>query len=125
MKRRMHMPARKDIALRMLEFFYDLLEGDHEWAERRSILIFTAIAAFTLMGRATEQITQWWIFQPYIDALPKPVVFGLSFIHPQTLRHVLPPVLGLVLAILLASNYVRDLFELPDLSTGNRYLMAP
>ena len=124
MKRRMHMPARKDIALRMLEFFYDLLEGDHEWAERRSILIFTAIAAFTLMGRATEQITQWWIFQPYIDALPKPVVFGLSFIHPQTLRHVLPPVLGLVLAILLASNYVRDLFELPDLSTGNRYLMA-
>lgn len=124
MKRRMRVPKRRDLALRILEFFYDLLEGDHEWAERRSILLFAAIAAFALMGRATEEITQWWILQPSIDALPKPVVFGLSLLHPQTLRHVLPPIVGLVLALLLASNYVRDLFDLPDLGAGNRYLMA-
>ncbi|MBM4423280.1 MAG: SPFH domain-containing protein [Chloroflexi bacterium] len=122
---RVRAPSRKDITLRLLEWFYDLLEGDHHWAERRAIVIVTAALIFTLMGRATEQeVTQWWIFQEYVNTLPKWAVFGLSLIHPQTLRHALPPLVGVVLAILLASNYVRDLFELPDLNTAYRYLTA-
>jgi regulator of protease activity HflC (stomatin/prohibitin superfamily) len=116
------MPTRKDLTLRILELFYNLIEGDHVWAERRSILIWTAVIAFLLMGRATEQITDWWVLQPYIDAFPGPVVFALSLVHPQTLRHALPPLAGFTLALGMAANYVRDLFELADLETGQRYL---
>ena len=117
-------PGRKDLTLRILEFFYNLLEGDHVWAERRSILLFTAVLAFMLMGRATEHITEWWTFAPYVENLPGPVVFALSFLHPQAWRHVLLPLAGMFLAIGVAANYVRDLFELPDLSTGDEYLKA-
>lgn len=117
-------PNRKDFTLRLLGWFYNLLEGDHGWAERRSILLYSAVLIFLLMGRATEQITNWWLLQPYIDALPAPVVLALSLVHPQTLRHALPPLIGLLLALGMAANYVRDLFELADLETGNRYLNA-
>lgn len=108
----------------ILHFFYQLIDGDHEWAERRLILLAAVVMGFVLMGRATEQIAEWGPLQSLMEAMPGPVVFGFSFIHPQTVRHVLPPLGGLVLALLLASNYVRDLFELPDLGTGFRYLMA-
>jgi SPFH domain / Band 7 family len=119
-------PDRKDLTLRILEFFYNLLEGDHEWAERRSILLFTAVLIFMLMGRATEQIplASWGPLAEYMANLPGPVVFALSFLHPQTWRHVLLPMAGMTLALGVAANYVRDLFELPHLSTGDEYLKA-
>lgn len=119
-------PDRKDLTLRILEFFYNLLEGDHEWAERRSMLLFTAVLIFMLMGRATEQITleSWGPLSQYMTNLPGPVMFALSFVHPQTLRHVLLPLAGMLLALGVAANYVRDLFELPNLSTGDEYLKA-
>ncbi len=121
-------PSRKDIAYRILENFYNLIEGDHEWAERRSSLIGLAAAAFFLMGRATEQIqTPDWLL-PSLSQIPPQVSgavnFLLSFIYFQTLRHLLPPLVACGLAVLLASNYVRDLFNLPDLTTGWRYLLA-
>src|SRR5258708_2522718 len=119
-------PDRKALTLRVLEFFYNLLEGDHEWAERRSILLFTAVLIFMLMGRATEQITlaSWGRLAEYMQTLRGPVVFALSFLHPQTWRHVLLPMAGMTLALGVAANYVRDLFELPNLSTGDEYLKA-
>src|SRR3990172_8926542 len=52
----MRAPSRKDIADWILENFYNLIEGDHDWAERRLMLLGLAIAAFFLMGRATEQL---------------------------------------------------------------------
>ena len=121
-------PSRKDIADRILEYFYNLIEGDHEWAERRLLLIGLAVAAFFLMGRATEQIQTPEQLQSFLAAVPAPasaaVSVLLSLVYPQTLRHLLPPAIGFVLAVLLASNYVRDLFNLPDLTTGRRYLLA-
>jgi regulator of protease activity HflC (stomatin/prohibitin superfamily) len=117
-------PAAKDPTLRLLQFVYNLVEGDHQWAERRSILLFTAVIIFALMGRATEHITEWWTLAPYIENLPGPVVFALSFLHPQTWRHVFLPLAGMFLALGVAANYVRDLFDLPNLSTGDEYLKA-
>jgi hypothetical protein len=120
------MPDRKDITMRILEFFYNLLEGDHEWAERRSMLLFTAVIIFMLMGRATETITleSWGPLAEKMAGLPGPVLFALSFLHPQTWRHVLLPMAGMMLALGMAANYVRDLFELPHLITGDEYLKA-
>lgn len=117
-------PAAKGPTLRLLEFVYNLIEGDHIWAERRSILLVTALIIFMLMGRATEQITEWWVLAANIENLPGPVVFVLSFLHPQTWRHLLLPLAGMVLALGVAANYVRDLFDLSDLNTGNEYIKA-
>src|SRR6185503_17279974 len=116
--------GRKGLTLFLLEQFYNLLEGDLIWAERRVIVIVTAALALVLMGRATEQITQWWQMQAFVDAMPGPVRFALSLLHPQTLRHFIPPAIGVAAAMIMASNYVRDLFELPDLNTSYRYLAA-
>ncbi|MEK7277376.1 MAG: SPFH domain-containing protein [Chloroflexota bacterium] len=120
--------SRKDIADWILENFYNLIEGDHVWAERRLMLLGLAIAAFFLMGRATEQIqTPDWLL-PTLSQIPAQVSgavnFLLSFVYFQTIRHLLPPLVAFGLAVLLASNYVRDLFDLPDLTTGRRYLLA-
>jgi regulator of protease activity HflC (stomatin/prohibitin superfamily) len=118
--------GRKGLTLWLLEQFYNLIEGDHLWAERRSILLVTATLVFILMGRAVEQISpsNWWTLEQDIAKLPGVIQFVLSLVHPQTLRHALPPVIAILWALGVASNYVRDLFELPDYETGNEYLMA-
>lgn len=116
--------GRKGLSLWLLEQSYNLLEGDHLWAERRVVVIFTAVLVLVLMGRATEQITQWWQMQAMVDSLPGVVRLAVSLLHPQTWRHLIPPLIGAVAAVIMASNYVRDLFELPDLNTGYRYLTA-
>jgi regulator of protease activity HflC (stomatin/prohibitin superfamily) len=121
-------PAKKGFVFSILKFLYNLLDSDHEWADRRVILLFICINVFALMGRATERIPPWEALQPYLASLPAPLAglfhFLISLLYPQSLRHLMPPLVGCVLAVLLASNYVRDLFELPDLHTGYRYLTA-
>lgn len=120
--------VRQSLQWRLLDFVYRLFEGDDEWAERRFGLIVLMVLALVLMGRATEQIAMPEVLQPTLDAMPELIrvifSFGLSLMHGQTLRHILPPVIGCILAVRLASNYVRDLFELPDFSMGRRYLTA-
>lgn len=112
----------------VIAFLYNLFEGDHEWADRRWLLLALGVVAFTVMGRFTENAAPWEPLQPALAQLPAPVHdflnFAVSMFYPQTLRHALPPLVACVLAVLLASNYVRDLFELPDLTTGYRYLAA-
>ena len=120
--------VRKGVTWRVLDLFYKLLEGDHEWAERRLFLLFVMGAAFMLMSRATEQIEPFEFLQPTLAAMPEALRFVVSFLvslaHPQTLRHILPPFVGSFLAIRLASNYVRDLFEIAHLATARHYLQA-
>ncbi|MBI5082339.1 MAG: hypothetical protein HZB17_13720, partial [Chloroflexi bacterium] len=120
--------VRKGVTWRVLDLFYKLLEGDHEWAERRLSLLILMGAAFMLMSRATEQIEPFEFLQPTLAAMPEALRFVVSFLaslaHPQTLRHILPPFVGSYLAIRLASNYVRDLFEIADLATARHYLQA-
>ncbi|MBI5052031.1 MAG: hypothetical protein HZB52_02045, partial [Chloroflexi bacterium] len=120
--------VRKGVTWRVLDLFYKLLEGDHEWAERRLSLLILMGAAFMLMSRATEQIEPFEFLQPTLAAMPEALRFVVSFLaslaHPQTLRHILPPFVGSYLAIRLASNYVRDLFEIADLTTARHYLQA-
>ena len=110
--------VRKGVTWRVLDFFYKLLEGDHEWAERRLFLLILMGAAFMLMSRATEQIAPFEFLAPTLAEMPEALRFVVSFLaslaHPQTLRHILPPLVGSYLAIRLASNYVRDLFEIAD-----------
>jgi regulator of protease activity HflC (stomatin/prohibitin superfamily) len=120
--------VRKGVTWRSLGFFYKLLEGDHEWAERRLFLLILMGLAFTLMGRATEQIEPAEFLKPILanmpDALRVVVSFIASLIYPQTLRHILPAFAGGYLAVRLASNYVRDLFEIANFTTARRYLYA-
>jgi len=116
----------------VIAFFYNLVEGDHIWADRRLLLLALGVVGFTVMGRFTEIVAPLEQLQPQLQAglaqLPPPVRdfvnFAVSMVYPQTLRHALPPLVACVLAVLLAANYVRDLFELPDLTTGYRYLTA-
>ncbi len=121
-------PAKKGLTFSILKFLYNLLDGDHEWADRRVILLFICINIFAFMGRATERITPWEALLPYLNTMPPALAavfqFVISLFYQQSLRHLMPPLVGCVLAVLLASNYVRDLFELPDLHTGYRYLTA-
>ncbi len=114
------------LPLWVLENVYDLIEGDHEWAERRSLFLTICVVILFLMGWATEHIelTDWGRLAPYLETLPRPFLFLLSFVHPQSLRHLLPPLAAVTLAISLAANYLRDLFELPDLGAARWYLTA-
>jgi len=120
--------VRKGVTWRSLGFFYKLIEGDHGWAEGRLALLILMGLAFTLMGRATEQIVPFDFLQPTLANMPDVLRVVVSFIaslaHPQTLRHILPVFAGCYLAVRLASNYVRDLFEIADLTTARRYLQA-
>ncbi|HLF01700.1 MAG TPA: SPFH domain-containing protein [Anaerolineales bacterium] len=104
--------------------FYRLLDGDRGWAEQRYTLVWIAVLAFIFMGRAVEQVNEWWTLKETISTWHPVVQFALSFVHPQTWRHLLLPLAGLLLAMGFAANYVRDLFELPDLDEANWYLWA-
>ncbi|MBI2976636.1 MAG: SPFH domain-containing protein [Chloroflexi bacterium] len=126
--KRSSLPSGKYMGFGILHFFYNLVEGDLDWAGRRQFFVGLGLVVFLLMGRAIEQVTHPPFIQQYLDTLPQwaslVVGLALSFVYPQTLRHFMPALVGCVLAVLLASNYVRDLFDLPDLTTGYRYLTA-
>lgn len=143
---------RRDLRWRVGMWVNGLLAGDHEWGQRRVMLLALLVAAFTLMGRAVDppDLSAVCIPQalvtllsgpPPVDApptgatfclidiqnsLPAPigglVVFVISLGLPHTLRHLLPPLIAMYVARRIGANYVRDLLELPDAQTANDFL---
>ncbi len=68
--KRSALPSGKYVGFGILHFFYNLVEGDLEWAGRRQFFVGLGLAVFLLMGRATEQVTHPAFIQQYLDALP-------------------------------------------------------
>src|SRR3990172_4356467 len=98
----------RGFAWRIWALFYNLLEGDHEWAERRIGLIIAAAIALVLLGRGTESISVEESALllgagPLLVSVPAPIAaainFALSLLDPQSLRHALPQLVGFILAV--------------------------
>ncbi len=116
--------------------FYGLhfVEGDHQWGQMRLTGSVVAVVLFVVVSRLFEPITSlplldWLLGQlgpP--DALPPAFLrlleFFASFVTRQTLRHALPPVAGVSLALYIGASYMRDVLELPNLELAFKYLTA-
>ena len=109
-----------------------ILLGDRDWGSIRFGLILAGVVLFLLFGRVTEAIaTRPWVEQIRGEATPtlQPLVGGVlgfmdALLTRQALRHALPPVAGIVLALLVGAAFVNDLFEVGDLSLAYGYLRA-
>lgn len=64
----------------------------------------------------------------FTDGLPRPLAWAVnmtvSVVLPQTLRHLIPPLLAAYIVFKLGVAYVRDLFEINQLETAERFLSA-
>ena len=117
-------------ALKRQVNYYLLLfiEGDHGWGQPRLMGALFVIALFVFLNRLFEQVPPLaWLEKLYADLqLSGPVLqlvdFFISFTTPQVFRHLIPPLIGFALALLMGALYLRDLLELPNLSQAFGYL---
>ena len=122
--------VRRQLAYYLLYF----LEGDHSWGQTRLTVAVVIAVTFVLISRLFESIPVLPLYDRFLDqlglrefvspALINLVGFFLSFVSRQVLRHAIPPLLGLALALYYGASYLRDLLELPDLKQGFNYLTA-
>ncbi len=117
------------------QFDYYLLyfiEGDHQWGDTRLTVAAVLVLLFVVFSRLFEPIRSlplldWGLAQlGGRDLLPPAALdvlqFFASFFTRQTLRHALPPVAGIVVALYLGATYLRDLLELPNLQLAYQFL---
>lgn len=128
--------ARALIHLRRQLAYYALhfIEGDHNWGQTRFTVAVVVGLLFVLASRLFERIDHQPVFNWVIDTLllrellPERLIslLGLfaSFFSLQVLRHALPPLLGILLALYAGAIYLRDLLELPNLQQASRHLTA-
>jgi regulator of protease activity HflC (stomatin/prohibitin superfamily) len=113
---------------------YVLVEADHQVASLRLLLLALLVVGFIFLGRLFEPIASL----PLLDYLLAPLgsreslppaaltlleIFG-GFFTRQVLRHALPPLIGLGLALYFGAAYLKDLLELPNLQLAFKYLTA-
>ena len=110
------------------------VEGDHNWGQTRLLAMIVIVVSFVLISRLFEPITSlpaydWAIDQLGLRGTVPPQALNLlgflvSFFSRQVLRHALPPIAGVLLALYFGMAYLRDLLELPDLQQAYKYLTA-
>jgi len=91
-------------------------------------------ALFVIISRLFEPIGvlplyDWLVEQLFLrEYLPDSVItlggFFASFFTRQVLRHAIPPVLGVGIALYFGTAYLKDLLELPNLQQALKYLTA-
>jgi len=79
-----------------------------------SRLLRLALVLFVITGMAIWSIR----------AFSNPDRLVLLFFSLRGLRYWIFPITGFIIAILLAGHYTRDLYELPSLRLGIRYLFS-
>ncbi|MCC7359895.1 MAG: hypothetical protein IT317_10480 [Anaerolineales bacterium] len=115
-------------------YFHHLVEGDQGWGQTRLVLAAVVVVLYTLFSRVFEQMSSLWLFNWTLDQLalrdllPPELLylfnFFASFASRQVLRHALPPVLGIALALYFGAAYLKDLLELPNWQPALRYLFS-
>jgi regulator of protease activity HflC (stomatin/prohibitin superfamily) len=113
---------------------YVLVEGDHHVGNVRLLLLVVMVVGFVGVGRLFEHMSALPWLEAFLatlgprESLPPAFVtlleiFG-GFFTAQVLRHALPPLLGLGLALYFGAAYLKDLLELPNLQLAFKYLIA-
>lgn len=113
---------------------YVLVEGDQQVGNIRLMLCVGLVLAFICIGRLFEPLAAL----PLLDRLLAPLgpreslppalltlleIFG-GFFTRQVLRHALPPLIGMSLALYFGTAYLKDLLELPNLQLAFKHLSA-
>lgn len=122
--------ARRELAY----YAYHFVEGDGSWGQLRLTLAVVVVILFTGLSRVFEPMDSLWLFDWVLDQLflrdllPPELLpllnFFASFASRQVLRHALPPLLGLGVALYFGAAYLKDLLELPNLQQAFRYLTS-
>ena len=100
------------------------VEGDHGWGTIRMVSAAFAIMGFVFIARVFQEPPP----MPFLESLELTglsrtgVEFLASFLMPQTLRHIVAPLFGFVLALLVGASYLRNLLELPSFSQAWNFL---
>ena len=113
---------------------YVLVEGDHQVGNVRAMLFVVVVVGFVFVGRLFEHLTALPLLDAFLatlgprETLPPAAVtlleiFG-GFFTLQVLRHALPPLIGLGLALYFGAAYLKDLLELPNLQLAFKHLTA-
>lgn len=92
---------------RLPAFFERLLTGDRGWGQVRLIISILLVLTFFLLGRVLT------------GTAGTTLLLSLS-----SLRSLVFPVAALVAGLLVAGHYVRDIYELPGLKWGLKYILA-
>lgn len=122
--------ARWQVGYYLLHF----VEGDHQWGQMRQTGIVVVALLFVVISRLFEPIHSLPLFDWVIDQLgirqdiPAPAMnlsmVVLSFFTRQVLRHAIPIILGVLVALYYGAAYIRELLELPNLQQSFKYLTA-
>lgn len=115
-------------------YTHHFFDGDGSWGQTRLTLAVVVVVMFTVISRVFEQISSLWLFDWAIDQLllrdllPERLLallnFFASFASRQVLRHALPPLAGIAVALYFGAAYLKDLLELPNLQQAFRYLVS-
>jgi hypothetical protein len=110
------------------------VEGDHQWGQMRWTAIVAVTLMFVVISRLFESIPSLPLFDWVIDNLglreviPAPALnlaaVVLSFFTRQVVRHGIPVVLGVLVALYYGAAYLKELLELPNLQQALKYLTA-
>jgi hypothetical protein len=117
---------RRQIALYLLYF----IEGDHSWGNVRWLGMMGVIVGCVIVGRLLEPIeTVGWLEALNLRAATPPALYTVieliaSFFTRETLRHALPPLAGITIALYVGASYMRNLLELPTLGPAYKFLTA-
>jgi hypothetical protein len=122
--------ARWQVGYYLLHF----IEGDHQWGQMRWTAIFVVGLIFVVLSRLFEPINSLPLFDWVINQLglreymTAPVynlaAVMLSFFTRQVLRHAIPVILGVLVALYYGAAYLRELLELPNRQQAFKYLTA-
>ena len=115
-------------------YLLHFVEGDHQWGQMRYTAILAVVLIFVVISRLFEPITSLPLLDWIVDYLglretiPAPALnlaaVVLSFFTRQVLRHAIPVVLGVLVAVYFGAAYIRELLELPNLQQALKYLTA-
>jgi hypothetical protein len=115
-------------------YFNHFVDGDHSWGQMRLTLAVFVVVMFTVVSRLFEQISGLWMFDWVLDQfylreiMPPQLLYLLnffaSFASRQVLRHAIPPLVGIALALYFGAAYLKDLLELPNWQQAFRYLIS-
>ncbi|GAB4279919.1 MAG: hypothetical protein Kow0080_32430 [Candidatus Promineifilaceae bacterium] len=70
----------------------------------------------------TAVISTWWQGQLPFLPLPSFFITFAEMLHPRVLRHLIPPIVGWLLAYNAAVRLVQTLYDLPDRQTAQQFL---
>ncbi len=101
-------------------FIHHLFFGDQEWGWARLFLTLVLV-----IGLAVSMLFfQWNYLDPFLGTQPPPTETTLWAIIWKASRYLIAPVAAIFLSLYISSRYVQDIYELPSLLLGFRFVLA-